>query len=75
MHSSISKEFSPRRSNREGYAHVCPGAPSETGSRSFLIVVNGFSAGRVDSPPASGELEEVCDGHDSAANYHRVNTL
>ena len=58
----------------KGYAHVCPGAPSGNGPRSFLIVVNGFSPGSVDRQPASGELESVCDGHSSSANFHLVQT-
>lgn len=58
----------------KGYAHVCPGAPSGNDPRSFLIVVNGFSANSVDRQPATGELESVCDGHDTSANYHLVQT-
>lgn len=58
----------------KGYAHVCPGADTGNKSRSFLIVVNGFSYSAVDRQPAEGELESFCGAHADDANYHRIMT-
>lgn len=54
------------------YAHVCPGVDDRQGPRSFLVDVSGFAPDRIDEQPADGELEAVCAGHSTNANYHLV---